>query len=345
MLCAPVRSGLARYPDASPAATGDHRTVDLVSSQGAAVAASGGSRLGWHEVVPDLRATLESEFGARVVASEGRTGGFSPGLASVLTFDDGRRVFAKAISAARNTFSVDMIRTESAVLAALPAHVPAPRLRWTYDDGEWVALVTDAIDGYNPGEPWNASDLARYLEAATALAQSLTPSPIDAPPISDDDEFRSWLRIAATPGSERLAPWIRAHMTRLAGLDAQWPVATRGASLMHGDFRADNLVLTPDGGFVMVDWPSVRVGPAWLDLLLSLPSVAMHGGGDTEELWSGHALVRTADADAVNVALAGFAGLLISRSLEPVPPLLPTIREFQRAQADVTLRWLFGRMR
>jgi aminoglycoside phosphotransferase (APT) family kinase protein len=292
-----------------------------------------------------MRAALEAEFGGRVIASDGRTGGFSPGLAAVLTFDDGRRVFAKAVSAARNQFSFDMIRAESRVLAALPAHVPAPGLRWTYDDGEWVALVTDAIDGHNPGRPWNADDLGRYLAAATTLAESLTPRPIDATPIWDDDEFRSWSRLASEPGSDAFAPWIRARMPQLAGLDAQWPIATRGDSLMHGDFRADNLVLKPGGGFVAVDWPSVTAGPAWLDLLLSLPSAAMHGAGDPDQLWRGHPLARAAEPDAVNVALAGFAGMLLGRSLEPVPPLLPTIREFQRVQAETTLRWLFGRLR
>lgn len=324
--------------------SGNHQAMKRVEVDRVAVAAFGGSRLGWHEVAPGPRSALEGEIGARVVASGGRSGGFSPGLASVLTFDDGRRVFAKAISAERNSFSVDMIRAESRVLAALPAHVPAPRLHWTYDDGEWVALVTEAIDGHNPGLPWNAEDLARFLAAATTLAESLTPRPIDAPAIWEHNEFRSWSRLAAEPGSARFAPWIRTRMPQLAGLDAQWPTASRGDALMHGDFRADNLVLRSDGGFVAVDWPSVMAGPPWLDLLFSLPSVSMHGGGDPDELWCVHPLRRTADPDAVNVALAGFAGMLLARSLEPVPPLLPTIREFQRVQAETTLRWPFGRL-
>jgi aminoglycoside phosphotransferase (APT) family kinase protein len=310
-----------------------------------AVAASGGSRLGWREISEDLRVALEGEFGGRVVATDGRSGGFSPGLASVLTFDSGRRIFVKAVNASRNTFSVDMIRAESRVLASLPAHVPAPRLRWTYDDGEWVALATDAVDGYNPGQPWTAGDLDRFLSAATTLAESLTPAPIDAPGIWADAEFSSWSCLADDPESARLAPWIRARIATLAALDARWPAATLGDSLMHGDFRADNLVLTPDGGFVVVDWPSVMTGPSWLDLLCALPSVAMHGGGEPGEVWARHPFARTTDPDAVNTVLAGFAGMALGRSLQPVPPLLPTIREFQRKQGEVALRWLFLRIR
>lgn len=312
--------------------------------QSIAVAASGGSRLGWHEVPDDLRTAVETRFGGNVVASDSRSGGFSPGLASVLTFADGSRVFVKAVSAARNAQTVELIRDEQRVLAALPAHVPAPRLRWTYDDGEWVALATDAVDGYNPGEPWTADDLARFLAAATTLAEALTPRPFDADPVWEIGEFSSWSRLAADPESARFAPWIRDRMPELADLDAAWATATRGDSLLHGDFRADNVLLTPDGGCVVVDWPSVRTGPPWLDLLCTLPSVAMHGGGDPQQLWRDHPLARAVDPDAVNTVLAGFAGFLLGRSLQPVPPLLPTIREFQRAQGEVALRWLFDRL-
>jgi hypothetical protein len=327
-----------------------------------AVAAVGGNRLRWHEVADVVRDALASALGAPVVSANSRPGGFSPGLASVLTLADGRTVFAKAISVSRNDFTVAAIRRERDVLAALPAHVPASRLRWSYDDGDWVAIVTDAIDGHNPVQPWRRDELGRFLAAASVLAEALTPSPLTPCPLAasapgpaggavtaasicDEEEFRSWAAMAADPGAiVRLAPWIQPRVHDLAELDARWPAATSGESLMHGDFRADNVVLTPDGGFVAVDWPSVLVGPPWLDLLCALPSVAMHGGGDPEALWSGHPFGRAVDADMVNVALAGFAGLVLSRSLQPAPPLIPTIREFQRAQGEITLRWLYDRL-
>ncbi|HEY2790733.1 MAG TPA: aminoglycoside phosphotransferase family protein [Micromonosporaceae bacterium] len=323
----------------------DDLGMEAARIENTAIAASGGNRLRWHEIPAVLRFALADALGAAVVAAESRHGGFSPGLASVLTLEDGRTVFAKAINATRNEFTVEAIRTEGDVLQQLPLHVPAPRLLWTYDDGEWVALVTEAIDGHNPVQPWRRDELDRFLAGAIELATALTPSPIEARPIAEIDEFRVWAAMAADPAIVgRLAEWIRPRLRELADLDARWPMATAGDSLMHGDLRADNVVLTPDGRFVAVDWPSVLIGPAWLDLLVALPSIAMHGGGDPEDLWSSHPFAEMADPDAVDVALAGFAGLVLSRSMEPAPPLLPTIRDFQRVQGEVALRWLFRRL-
>jgi aminoglycoside phosphotransferase len=305
------------------------------------VAAVGGNRLRWDDVPTSVRTAFEHEFGARVVAADSRDGGFSPGLASVLTLADDRTVFVKAIAVSRNDFSYAAIRAERRILAALPTRVPAPRLRWAYDDGEWTALATDAVPGHNPRQPWRRDELDRFLAGAATLADALTPAPMDAPAVWDDAEFRSWESLAAR--APLLAPWIADRVDDLARLDAHWPEATRGDTLLHGDLRADNVVLRPDGGFVAVDWPSVRLGAPWLDLLCALPSIAMHGGGPPGVLWERHRFGRT-DRDAVDVALAGFAGFVVGRSLQPAIPLLPTIREFQRVQGEIALTWLYERL-
>jgi len=285
-------------------------------TQTTAPLAVGGNRLRWGELPGFVREAIEDACGDRVVAADNREGGFSPGLASVLTLESGATVFAKAVSMARNEFTVAAIRNETRVLRTLPDTVPAPRLRWSYDDGEWAVLVTDAVDGHTPAQPWRRDELVRFLDAATVLARSLTPSPIEAAKLADDPEF-----------------YVEG-----------WPEATEGTALLHGDLRADNFLLTRNG-FTVVDWPSVCVGQPWIDLLFALPSIAMHGGGDPQELWSAHALSREADPDAVNVVLTGLAHFFLTRSLEPVPPLLPTIRQFQRTQGEITAAWLAARRR
>jgi hypothetical protein len=143
--------------------------------------AVGGNRLRWPELPGFVRRAIEDALSGTVVAADSKEGGFSPGLASVLTLDSGAKVFAKAVSMQRNEFTVAAIRNEVRVLAALPETVPAPRLRWSYDDGDWVALITDAVDGHTPAQPWRRDELARFLDAATILARSLTPSPLEAP--------------------------------------------------------------------------------------------------------------------------------------------------------------------
>ena len=98
------------------------------------------TRLGWADLPGSLRSAAESALGAGVIADATQSGGFSPGLASRLVLADGRRVFAKAVSAARNPQSLDLYRREISVMRTLPAAAPAPQLQWSYEDGYWVML-------------------------------------------------------------------------------------------------------------------------------------------------------------------------------------------------------------
>ena len=45
-------------------------------------------------------------------------------------------------------------------------------------------------------------------------------------------------------------------------------------------------------------------------------------------------------AHATDVVVAALAGFFVRQSLDPDPPGLPTVRAFQRAQAEVALDWL-----
>ncbi|HLQ60836.1 MAG TPA: hypothetical protein VK131_03140, partial [Candidatus Acidoferrales bacterium] len=69
---------------------------------------SGGTRLLWPELPPEIRRALEARLGAAVVEAVSRPGGFSPGLASSLRLADGRRVFVKAVSPERNPDTPDL---------------------------------------------------------------------------------------------------------------------------------------------------------------------------------------------------------------------------------------------
>jgi thiamine kinase-like enzyme len=115
--------------------------------------------------------------------------------------------------------------------------------------------------------------------------------------------------------------------------------ALQGDSLVHGDGRADNLLLTPDGSVVVVDWPWATRGAAWFDRLALLVNVGLYDrGAPLEELlaaWLPH--VAAEDVEAV---LAGLAGYFVDAARRPDPPGLPTLRAFQRAQGEVVLRWL-----
>jgi Ser/Thr protein kinase RdoA (MazF antagonist) len=198
-----------------------------------------------------------------------------------------------------------------------------------------VAVATEALDGTNPAQPWRPDELATFLRTAEELARVLTPSPIDAPTVVDRlaGDFTGWRTMAAQ----------RPGLDRLAALEAGWVEAAAGTTLMHCDLRADNVVLTAAGAYV-VDWPHACLGPAWLDLLLALPSIAMQGGADPEEIWASYPPGRCADPDAVNAILAAAAGYFVHSGQMPVPPHIPNIRRFQRAQGEAALAWLRRRL-
>src|SRR4051794_21802480 len=112
-------------------------------------------RITWAEVPPHVRAAIEAEMGATVVRAEGVDGGFSPSLAATLHLDDGRRVFAKAVSSAQNPESPGILRHEIETFAALPRDLTIPKLLATVADGEWIAGVFEHVDGRLPTIPWD----------------------------------------------------------------------------------------------------------------------------------------------------------------------------------------------
>ncbi|HEY4018715.1 MAG TPA: phosphotransferase [Pseudonocardiaceae bacterium] len=304
---------------------------------------SGGNRIGWAEVPERVRSAL---FAVGVVDEVSQPGGFSPGLASRLRLADGRRVFAKAVGRDRNPHSPGMHRREIEILGAMPADLPVPALLDSYDDGDWVALVIEDVEGRSPAMPWRAEEFAMVLDALGTLSRALTPSPIAVAPIEQAhaELFGRWRAFAEDPvGVERLPDWAADQLDLLVELESAAAEASRGETLLHADLRADNMLCT-DQGVVFVDWPHACVGAAWIDLLALLPSVGMQGGPDPETVWQ-RAIGAVADPDAVNAVLAAIVGFFLVGSLQPAPPNLPTIRTFQRLQGDVALGWLRDRLR
>jgi serine/threonine protein kinase len=310
--------------------------------------ASGGQRIEWREVHPDVRHAIEAHLGSPVVDARNQTGGFSPGLAARCALADGRRVFVKAVSPAQNPQACRIHRREAEVAAQLPADLPVPRLLHVVDDGHWVALVFEEIEGAQPVEPWTHHQLGVVLRALRSFAERATPTP--APGLQTVEArygavFRGWRQIAGGDvDASSYGPDIGAAVDRLADLEATWADAAAGSTLLHTDLRADNLLLTPTGEVVLVDWPWACTGAAFFDLVLLLPSVGLSGGPDPASVIEAHRLFADVDPDALVSVFAALAGFFVRQSLDPAPPGLPTIRSFQRAQADVALGWLLPRI-
>lgn len=308
-------------------------------------AAEGGRRITWDQTPTAVRHGIEAIAGGRVVGANGRTGGFSPGLASVLDLDNGKRVFAKAVGLERSTDAPRMYRDEIRVVSALPPSVPAPRFLGSYDEDGWVALVYEAVDGHQPAVPWLDDELERVLDALTDLATSLTPSPIELPSVAGSEDFDGWKQLSADPQAvtklEELAPWAARHLEELVGMEGEFLPIASGKTLVHGDLRADNILLTAER-VVFVDWPFASMGAPYCDLMFMLPSIAMHGT-DPQAIVERHPLTRDVPEHDIDVVLAALTGFFIPRSMQPPVPNLPTLREFQRAQGMAALDWMIRR--
>ncbi|GAV43135.1 phosphotransferase family protein [Streptomyces acidiscabies] len=294
-----------------------------------------GVRLDWEALPASVRDAVAGILGAPVVRAVTQRGGFSPGVAARVVTRHGKRGFVKAVSGDVNSFSPVLHRREARNAAALPREVPAPKLLGVHDDGNWVALVFEDVDGRQPHMPWRAGELQVVLDAVGELGRVLTPAPFDAPPAEEDlaDAFGGWPELV-----EQGLPVLQ----RADG----WEEAVRGDTLAHGDLRADNVLLAGDTDRVwFVDWPHVTRAAPWFDLLLLLPSVRAQGGPDPETVFTEHPLGRRADQDAVTVALAALAGYFLGHAGRPAPPGLPTLRPFQQAQGDAALDWLRTRVR
>lgn len=242
-----------------------------------------------------------------------------------------------------------MHRREARIAAALPASVPTPRLLWSHDDGDWVAIVFEDVDGSTPVTPWRPQELSRVLDAVTQLVESLTPSPIAVETIAErlHEPLQGWRTLQSAALAKRddlsgVPDWARRNLERLAALESEWEAASAGATLLHFDLRADNILLTDDR-VVVVDWPHASLGAGWMELLQILPSIAMQGGPKPWEIFDSHPLGRRAPERRVTAVLAAVAGYFVRQSRLPSPPGLPTLRAFQRDQGIPAVEWLMRR--
>jgi Ser/Thr protein kinase RdoA (MazF antagonist) len=310
-----------------------------------------GVRTEWSTVPIRIQRAFETWAGSPVVAAVTQPSGFSPGVAARLRLADGRGVFVKAVGSDINPESPIFHRREVRIVAALPPHVPVPRLLWSHDDGEggWVVLAFEEADGQHPRQPWQSDELQRVLDGLAELTARLTPSPLAGGEVRSASQrverhICGWRQLRSDPTAiqSRLDDWSRRNLDALAELESRAPAAVSGNTLLHFDVRADN-VLLGDQHVWFFDWPHACVGAAWFDVVGLIPSVTMQGGPPPEEVFARYPASHLADPEAVTYAVAALSGYFTRQSLQPNLPGLPTLRAFQAAQGLVARRWLAQR--
>jgi aminoglycoside phosphotransferase (APT) family kinase protein len=149
----------------------------------------------------------------------------------------------------------------------------------------------------------------------------------------EDHELPGWRDVAADPdpflslglGSPE---WLGNALPVF--LDAADRAPLGGEALLHSDVRSDNICFR-GGRALLVDWNHSCVGNPAFDVAFWLPSLALEGGPQPDEL--------AETVSGVDDFAAYVAGYFASRAGLPPPPGAPRARAIQRAQLEVALPW------
>jgi aminoglycoside phosphotransferase (APT) family kinase protein len=303
-------------------------------------------RLSWQQVPDHIRRAVERSLGAAVVEARTQEGGYSPGAAVRVRLGNGGKAFVKALSNTIHRNSAQTYRSEAANMARLPPGLPVPRLLDVHDDGNWIALVYEEVDGRPPVVPWRAAELESVAATLQDMSAALTPSPWpDAPRFElVDGTCKGWWHQLAAASPTDLDPWTREHLDWLVAREADLPGMSGGDTMLHVDIRSDNLLITPDGRVVILDWSYLCNGAAWLDLLMFAVTANAEGGADVDELIRRCPLTRDLDAACILAALVGCAGYYVTAARRPEPPKMRGLRAHHVAHADATLQWVRRRV-
>ena len=216
---------------------------------------------------------------------------------------------------------------EHRVYSTVRAPFLATLVGW-YDDGPTLLAIEDLGDADWP-PPWSDDRIEAVLVTLDRLHETSAP-----PGLRRLVDLRDWLdgwpQVAADP-----RPLLSTGLCSAAWLEAALPAlreASAGCELggdafLHLDVRSDNLCFVGDR-VVLVDWNLAAVGNPLVDVVAWLPSLRLEGGPEPWEIVS--------DSGGLAALIAGF---FASRAGLPPPATAPTVREFQRRQAEVVLPW------
>ncbi|MGP3916746.1 phosphotransferase family protein [Nonomuraea sp. 10N515B] len=287
---------------------------------------------------------VERLLGAGVVAAVSQPGGFSEGLAARVRLANGRGAFVKAAQSGRAPAVAGFHRREAVISERLSGRAPVPRLLGVYDDGDWVALAFEEIEGRLPAQPWRVEELRRVLETVGELVSLLTPSPVDERFLAARPRLGGWR--ALTSRRERdalavLAPWAVERLDDLVGMEAAAVSPFAGETLLHGDLYPFNVLVSPDR-VVVIDWPHAWVGAPYCDVVTLLSSARL-SGVDPQPLADAHRLTRHLAPGQIDDLLVLHAGFLLKTAVTAGPSADRYLLDMVVALAVASLRWLHER--
>jgi hypothetical protein len=284
-----------------------------------------------------VRDWVADTLGSPVVEAHDQVGGMSPGCATRLLCADGTRAFVKAVGVDLNAMTPVLFRREAFVLGLIGSHELWADLLASYDDGAWVALLLEDVEGRHPDLDDDATMdlLLRETERFGQVLAERVPDPPAPDPenggLSDlRRQFLSWADAVARASEippELLPDWVRRDTATWEPLVRE--LTGHDVRLVNFDIRSDNLLERPTGELVFLDWGGASVGPGWVDPLLARLERIEDPWFDAS-LASSPELAAAGDL-AVDAWLVGFATALALRASTAVDVNLPTLNDFRIA--------------
>jgi hypothetical protein len=295
-----------------------------------------------YSAIPErVRAWVSDSLGSPVVSWTEQIGGMSPGCATRVVTDDGTRAFVKAVGSVLNPDSPVHFRREVEALGLIGADPLWASLQASYDDGGWVALLLEDVEGRH-ADLSDDQEMATLLAATDRLGERLARVPVPtrlarsfASPGYVDvwAVFAGWAEAAdhiADLPHDLVPPLVRRQASRCRDL-VRGLLAPGSSGLAHWDIRNDNLLMRPDGSIVFVDWGACAVGPRWVDPLLA--RLERVDSPWFDESAAASELLAEAGEDLVTGWLLGLGCHLARRTTTAVDVGLPTLNEFRRTES------------
>ncbi|GAA1587752.1 hypothetical protein GCM10009678_82720 [Actinomadura kijaniata] len=279
-------------------------------------------------------------------------GGFTPDLAARVRSAGGQRVFVKGINTTQVPALAAKYRLEAQATAALPPTAPAPRLLWSQQVAGWLLLMLQDLPGRYPDFAPGSPDLPWVVAALQRAAAMLTPNPWPAaPPAIQElgDLVHGWRALADHPSAD-LDAWARRHLPALADGERAWLAAADGPTLLHGDLRADNMLLTegdqtPGRAVWLIDWAQPYQGSPWIDLVDLIPHLILagHTAAAAEHVVAEPLAQLGVQEEVITSYAIAFAGYWARMSWPPTPSGAPHLRAHQARACQAACQWVAHR--
>jgi Phosphotransferase enzyme family len=304
------------------------------------------TRVDWASLPPVVRKHIESLLGSSVRRVSAVPGGFSPGFIGKIVLEDERTLFVKLSSTALNARTPTMHSREAEVLRYLPALDVRPRLIATVADrgSGWSGLITTFVKGSGLGI--SDADVEAAFVLLHRIADCETPlalRPLET--VLESDFLWFGIRRLLERDGSIGGDWSESDTTRLLSYEGYFQGALHGHDLVHGDMRADNVLLDTRNRAVAVDWPAAARGNSAFDVVMLCASLAQQGGPVPGDLLARNERYRSADPDMITVLIVGLFGHYAWASSLGDPPAIGGVRAYQASMANILAGWLNDRLR